>query len=385
MTTYDFIIIGAGIAGASLAYRLSADVAAEKAGGASVLLLEMEDQPGRHSTGRSAAFYAETYGNETIRRITAASRAFYEDPPKGFTDAPLLEPCGALHIGTDAQGAALDEHFEATRSLAPTIERRDGVFAKDKVPVLDETRITGCVWEPDSKAINVHELHQGFLSAAKRSGVSLVTRAEVRDITRSSEVWSITAGTQTYEGSVLINAAGAWAGDIGRAAGAMPLDLTPFRRSVCVIDPKKAQGVEGDVSGWPLVIDIDENFYFKPSGGTIWLSPADETPSPPCDAQPEELDIARAVHHMEEATSIRVRRIEHQWAGLRTFSSDRTPAVGFDPTCDGFFWLAGQGGYGIQTAPALSEIAAHLLGAGDLPKDLVAPQEVLDALNPGRF
>lgn len=377
MKQFDVIIIGAGIAGASLAFRLAPQ--------AKVLLLEMEDQPGRHATGRSAAFFSETYGNETIRRLTTASRDFYENPPLGFAEAPLLEPCGALHIGTDDQAEKLDTHFTTTRALAPNLERRGGAFAKSKVPVLNEDIITGSVWEPESQAINVNALHQGFLKGATRAGADLAVKAEVTSLTQTKDNWQVETTAGNFEGRNLVNAAGAWAGEIGQLAGATALEMTPFRRSVCVIDPAKAEGVEGEISDWPLTIDIEERFYFKPSGGTLWLSPADETPSPPCDAQAEEMDIAVAVHRLEEATSLRVRRIEHQWAGLRTFAGDRTPVAGFDPKRQGFFWLAGQGGYGIQTAPALSEVAAHLLGYGQVPETLRAPKEVLAALDPERF
>ena len=377
MSEFDVIIVGAGIAGASLAYRLAPR--------ARVLLLEMEDQPGFHATGRSAAFFAETYGNETIRRITVASRAFYENPPDGFVDVPLLEPCGALHIGREDQAAALDEHYETTRALAPSIERREGGFAREKAEVLDPDTITGCVWEPDSQAINVAELHQGFLKGAKLAGCDLATRAEVTSLTRSEGIWRVETSAGVYRAAIVVNAAGAWAGELARKAGALAIAVTPYRRSVCVLDPAKAEGIKGDVSSWPLVIDVDEEFYFKPSGGTIWLSPADETPSPPCDAQPDELDLAIAVDRLQSASSIRVRRIEHSWAGLRTFAEDRTPVVGFDPSCEGFFWLAGQGGYGIQTSPALSEIAAHLMGYGDMPNGLDAGEDVIAALDPGRF
>jgi D-arginine dehydrogenase len=353
MDNYDVIIIGAGIAGASAAYRLAGD--------RSVLLLEAEDQPGRHATGRSAAFFSETYGNEVIRALTSASRDFYTHPPEGFVETPLLEPSGALYIAREDQLVTLEEHFQTTRGLAPNIERHGPDFAIQKVPVLDGEALAGCVWEPDSQAINVHELLMGYLRGAAKKGAKVLTREKVEALTQDRDQWTVTTRQGRFSATIVINAAGSWAAEIGKLAGAMDIGLTPLRRSVCVIDPEKAEGFKGNVSEWPLVLDVDETFYFKPSGGSLWLSPADETPSPPCDAQPEDFDLAVAIDRLEKSTSIRVTRIEHKWAGLRSFVEDRTPVVGFDPNARGFFWLAAQGGYGIQTSPALSDIAAELI------------------------
>lgn len=392
MKSYDIIIIGGGIAGASLAWRL-----AQEAGTASIALLEAETHPGLHATGRSAAFFSETYGNETIRALTTASRAFYEAPPAGFCETDLLEPCGALFIGREDQLASLDEHYTSARALAPGIERHDTEFALERVDILKSEAVAACIFEPESQAINVDTLLQGFLSGARRGGVDILTGRRVCDLTMGDGCWTLTTEKDVLSAELVVNASGAWAGEIGLQAGALDIGLTPLRRSVCVIDPAKCGGMPETVAGtmagtvaetvndWPLVLDIDDAFYFKPSGGMIWLSPADEDPSPPCDAAPDELVLAEAIDRFEAATSLSVRRIEHKWAGLRSFVADRTPVVGFDPKVPGFFWLAGQGGYGIQTSPALSEIAAALICGRGLPAASAATGVRLAALDPSRL
>lgn len=380
MNSFDIVIIGGGIAGASLAWRL-----AQEPGQRSIVLLEAEDHPGHHATGRSAAFFSETYGNEAIRALTIASRDFFYSPPETFSEMPLLEPCGALFIAREDQLVALEAHYQSTRARAPSIEKQTRAFALARVPVLKPDAVAACVFEPDSQAINVHELLQGYLRGARKGGVEVRTRHRVTALENQGGHWRLTAGGETIEAGLVVNAAGAWAGQIGALAGALDIGLEPLRRSVCVIDPAKADGISGDVSGWPLVLDVDEAFYFKPSGGMIWLSPADEDPSPPCDAAPDELILAQAVERLERATSIRVRRFEHKWAGLRSFVADRTPVVGFDPLQDGFFWLAGQGGYGIQTSPAVSEVAAELICERGLPPACAKTGVTLEALDPRRL
>lgn len=380
MKSFDIVIIGGGIAGASLAWRL-----AREPGPRSIALVEAEDQPGQHATGRSAAFYSESYGNQTIRALTTASREFYYAPPEGFSETALLEPSGALFIARKDQLDALEAHYQSTRALTPSVERQTREFALSRVPVLKPEAVEACVWEPDSQAIDVHELLQGYLRGARRGGVQVLPRQPVTSLDNQHGSWKITAGNETIEAAVVVNAAGAWAGQIGTLAGALDIGLAPLRRSVCVIDPAKADGIDGDISGWPLVLDIDETFYFKPNGSMIWLSPAEEDPSPPCDAAPDELTLAEAVDRLERATSIGVRRIEHKWAGLRSFVADRSPVVGFDPLQEGFFWLAGQGGYGIQTSPAVSDVAAGLICGRGLPQAYAKAGVTLEALDPRRL
>lgn len=392
MKSWDILIIGGGIAGASLAWRLACDPAYEPAGGPastkgkrSIALLEAEDHPGRHATGRSAAFFSETYGNETIRALTTASRGFYETPPEDFSQAPLLEPCGALFLAREDQLASLESHYQSTKALAPSIEKHGPEFALSRVPILRPEAVAACVFEPESRAINVGGLLQGYLAGARRSGVDILTRRRVSGLTQQAGSWQVSAGAETFEAEIIVNAGGAWAGELGLEAGALDIGLTPMRRSVCVLDPQKLGGMKGDCARWPLVLDVDQGFYFKPDGAMIWLSPSEEDPSPPCDAAPDELVLAKAIDRFEQATSVTVRRIEHKWAGLRSFVADRTPVVGFDPLRPGFFWLAGQGGYGIQTSPAVSDIAAALITGQPVPQACVTTGVSLQALDPGRL
>jgi D-arginine dehydrogenase len=373
MGTFDFIIIGAGMAGAS--------AAAELAPFGSVLVLEKEDHPGTHATGRSAAFYSQTYGNETIRLLTSASRSFFMDPPTGFCEAPLLSPSGALFIGRADQTKSLDQHFQETASAAEGVTREDANFARQKCPALRPNYVAGCVWESGSQAIDVNALLQGYLKSAKHTGAIFKFGINISAIEQSGDGWTIRANTGDFSCNTLINAAGAWADQIAQLAGIAPIGLAPLRRSVCVIDGPEDQSCKD----WPLVIDVDEEFYFKPDGNMLWLSPADETLVEPCDAYPEDMDIAHAVDRFEKATTLKVKRVHHQWAGLRTFAPDKAPVAGFEPSAPGFFWLAGQGGYGIQTAPAMAKLSAALARRQNMPADLIGRGLDESALSPIRF
>lgn len=371
MTPYDFIIIGAGMAGASAAYELAAE--------ARVLVLEAEDHPGFHATGRSAAFYSETYGNSLIRAITSAARPFFENPPAAFFTSPLLAPSGALFIGRKDQRRAVEQYVEETASPDCEVHLETAAFARAKCPVLRESYVDSCAWEPRSEAIDVAALLQGFLKGARHRGAEILTRHPTTALARQGGMWQITAGGSEFQAPVVLNAAGAWADKIAQMAGLDPKGLIPKRRSMAVIDGP----ADLTPHGWPLVIDVDEDFYFKPDGRRLWLSPADETPSEPCDAWADDMDIAYAVERFEQATTLKVTRVHNTWAGLRTFAPDKSPLVGFDPGGEGFFWLAGQGGYGIQTSPTMARIAASLATGKTLPTDLTGID--LGALSPGRF
>lgn len=369
---FDIAIIGGGMAGASAAYEL--------AGEKSVVLLEMEEHPGYHTTGRSAAFYSEIYGGPVIRALSTASRAFFEAPPRGFAEAELLAPSGSLFIAREDQLASLDAMYE---ELSPSgkIERREAAFALEKVDILNPDRVAACLWEPGAREIEVHELHQGFLKGAKEKGARLLCNAPVRALSRSAGEWRIAAGDAEITASVVINAAGAWGDKVAEMAGCAPIGLAPMRRSACILPPPEGRGAVK----FPLVIDVDEEFYFKSDAGNILLSLAEETPSEPCDAFAEDMDIAIAVDRFETATRMQVRRVLRTWAGLRTFSKDRSFVMGFDPETEGFFWLVGQGGYGIQTAPAAGRCAAALALGESLPADVAALGVKEAALSPARF
>lgn len=368
MRRYDFAIIGAGIAGASAAARL--------AGRASVLLLEQESAPGYHSTGRSAALYSALYGNDTITAITRASRAFFDSPPAGFSEYPLLSPRGVLFAGSEADAQAIDQiaHLPLARRIGTAEALR-------LVPVLNEEFAAHCAWESDAFDVDVHGLHQGFLRMARTAGAELICGTGVSALTPEGDGWRIDTTNSVFNAGVVINAAGAWADLVAQLAGAGPLGIQPLRRTAMIIDA----GLEGDFSRWPAVIAGDESWYIKPDAGLLLASPADETPTAPCDAQPEELDVAICADRIETRTRLHIKRIVRSWAGLRSFAPDRAPVVGYDAQAKNFFWLAGQGGYGVQTCPALSEIAAALALRRQVPAHVLDEGFDVARVSPLRF
>jgi D-arginine dehydrogenase len=365
MTSCDFLIIGGGIAGASAAFELAAT--------GRVMLIERESQPGYHSTGRSAALYSETYGNPTIRALTVGSRPFYDDATTagGFSEHPVLTPRGVLLIGRDDQRTSLDRSFQAGSVLTPTVRKLNDAETLKLAPMLRPDYVVGAVWEPDAMDMDVHAIHHGYLRGLRARGGEIVTDAELLSLTRHDGLWHAETRAGSHSAPWIVNAAGAWADAVAALAGLAPIGLVPKRRTAITFDPTPIPA-QADLAHWPMICDVDETFYFKPESGRLLASPADETPSEPCDAQAEELDIALTVDRIERASLFKVRRISHRWAGLRTFAPDKSPVVGPDPGVPGFFWLAGQGGYGIQTAPAMARTAAGLLTSGRVPEDLAA-------------
>jgi D-arginine dehydrogenase len=357
---FDFIVVGAGIAGASAAYELAAT--------SSVLLLEQEHQPGYHTTGRSAALYAEVYGNQTVRALTTGGKKFYLDPPAGFAEHPLLRPRGVLFIGREDQQRSLDNLLLEVGSLRSNIRRVDAQTLASYVPVLREGYATAAVFDPDAMDIDVHALHQGYLRGLKARGGQLLVNAPARGLTRHNGTWQVETPRGQFSAKVVVNAAGAWADEVAALTHARPIGLVPKRRTAILFQPPAGLRTET----WPTVIDADEEFYFRPDAGKIMASPADETPMPPCDVQPEELDIAILVDRLERAVDMPIPRIEHRWAGLRSFVRDKTPVVGYDDDVEDFFWLAGQGGFGIQTAPGIARLTASLARHQPVPDDLAA-------------
>jgi D-arginine dehydrogenase len=349
----DFLVIGAGIAGASIGYFLAPH--------GRVVLLERESQPGYHTTGRSAALFIESYGTPQVRALTCASRAFFESPPAGFAEHPLLAPRAAMFVGTAAQAAELDEAYETARSVSPHVERLDAAAARALVPVL-VPGMQGVV-ERGPMDMDVHAIHQGYLRGLRARGGSILCDAEVTRCERIGADWEVEAGARTWRAPVVINAAGAWCDAIGRLAGAQPIGLQPKRRSAFIFAPP--EGVA--TAGWPMVIGAGESFYFKPDAGMLLGSPANEDPVDPQDVQPEEYDIAMGIERIEAATTMRIRRPTRVWAGLRSFVADGDLVGGYDPQRQGFFWLAAQGGYGIQTSPAMGEGCAALVRGSPIP------------------
>jgi D-arginine dehydrogenase len=372
VTEADLLVVGAGIAGASAGAELAAH--------GRVVVLERESQPGYHSTGRSAALYTETYGNHVIRALTVASGRFLRDAPAGFADHPLLTPRGTLLIGRADQRDLIEAAFAELRGLAPDIVRADAQTALALVPLLERGYVAAGIYEADATDMDVHAIHGGFLKTLRARGGRVVTDAEVTALVRRGGRWHATTRAGEFSAPVVINAAGAWCDALARLAGVRPVGLVPKRRTAFTFDPPPG----ADVRRWPAVIDIAEQFYFKPEAGKILGSPADETPMPPSDVQPDELDIALAVERIERASALRVRRLDHKWAGLRSFVADKTPVVGMDDGAEGFFWLAGQGGYGIMTSPAIGRTVASLLTAGTIPEDLAALGVTREALAPAR-
>ena len=368
----DFLVVGAGIAGAS--------AAAELATQGSVLLIEAEDQPGYHSTGRSAAMFTETYGPPAIRALTAASREFLAAPPEGFCDTPLLIPRGILLIGREDQADSLDR-AEAVAREAEGGRRLSGREAVGLAPILRQDYVAGAICEPAAMEIDVHALHGGFLRLARTRGARMLTAASVGQLERRGGVWHAETAAGPVEAGAVVNAAGAWADMVGELAGAATIGLVPKRRTAVVFEPARPV----DATGQPMVIDVDETFYVKPESGRFLASPADATPMPPCDVQPDELDIATAIDRVERATTLSARRLVNRWAGLRSFVEDGLPVVGWDDRIDGFFWLAGQGGYGIQTAPAMARLAGALIAGRPVPEDIGSRGITVATLSPARL
>jgi D-arginine dehydrogenase len=350
---FDVGIIGAGIAGASLAWSL-----AQRAPGLRVMLIEMEAQPGYHTTGRSAAFWVESYGGPGIVPLSKASRAFFEAPPPGFCHRPLLTPRPALFIAPpDLPGAlpAMAAEFDEGKVAYEWLDAHALAASPAAAMLRAEWRQEG-IFEPDCYDIDVAALHQGYLR-----GRAVMTDAGVTGLARDGDGWRIATKAGEVRANVVVNAAGAWADGVAAMAGARPRGLQPLRRTMAVLDIDPAPPAD-----LPVVLDAGGRFYFKPDSGRLWLSPHDETPDVPHDVRPDEMDLAVVIDRFEQATTVRVKRLESSWAGLRTFAPDRLPVFGWDGAVDGFFWCAGQGGFGIQTAPAAGDLCAALL-LGEAP------------------
>jgi len=373
LTRCDILVIGGGIAGAGAAYALAEE--------AEVILLEREAQCGYHATGRSAASFTENYGSAVVRRLAMASRAFLEAPPAGFAEHPLMRPRGMITIARDDQIEALGRELERAQHFVPEIRRIGREEAIARVPALRPDYVTDAIFEPDCRDIDVHGLHQGYLRGLKRRGGRIVNDAEVLAIQHRAWVWQVETRAGRLSAPRLVNAAGAWADEIARKAGIRPLGLTPRRRTVFTIDAPAGLAIDA----WPMVTDVAETFYFKPDAGQLLVSPADAEPSAPTDAQAEDYEVALGVDRLQRATTIAVRRINRKWAGLRTFAADESPVAGEDPAARGFFWLAGQGGYGFKTAPALSGIIAALVLRRDLSEAIAARGLTAAELSPARF
>ena len=361
---FDFAVIGAGIAGTS--------IASELAQYSSVLLLEMESHPGYHSTGRSAALFAPAYGPPPIRALTRASSDFFHYPPESFCEKKILSPRGFLMISNAAQLPELTSYYREI-SQDSNAEWLDTVQLLQQHPLIKKEYACAGVLETDSSDIDVSTLHQGFLNSLKTRKGQLQLNAKVHQLSHINGTWHIKTSNGDFQSNVVVNASGAWADEIGTLAEAEVIGLVPKRRTAIIIEAPDNQTIQT----LPLIADVDESFYMKPDAGRLLISPANEDPVTPCDVQPEEMDIALCIDRIENTFNIDTRKIISKWAGLRSFVSDKCPVVGYSNRAENFFWLAGQGGYGIQSSPALSRYASALALGKDLPDDVLA-----EGLNP---
>jgi D-arginine dehydrogenase len=356
----DVVVVGGGIAGVSIAYELSAD--------RSVTLLEAESTLAYHTTGRSAATFLETYGGPDIRALTAASRDFYEDPPAVF-DRPLLRPLPLVFFARRGRGAAADELYEATAGMVAGVERLDAAQVAEVTPFARADALDGGVFEPGARELDVHAIHQGYVKGLRDRGGAVVRDARVTALRADGDGWLVTTADRTVRAAgAVVNAAGAWADLVAALAGVAPVGLRPLLRTVFLIEPPVGLAPRG----LPMFADLDDSFYVKPESGGFLCSPADETPVEPHDARADEVEIARAIEAINETTTLAARSVGHRWAGLRSFVPDRRFVLGEDPAAPGFFWCAGQGGYGIQTAPAAARLGAALVRGERTPADLAA-------------
>lgn len=370
---YDFLVIGGGISGASAAYELSAI--------GSVALLEAENAAGHHSTGRSAALFTGNYGCQVVRGLNKSSEPFFEKPPEKFTQNKLLTPRGALTVAPIVgQESILDALLDLSTQAAP-IHRLSAAQAQEMAPLLRPERVAAAAYEPGVRDIDVAALHQGYLRGFKQNGGHIFLSHRVDKMNHTAKGWQINAGVHRLTAGRVINAAGAWADEIGALAGAAPIGLVPKRRTAIIIDAP--QGME--IDAMPVVDFAGADSYIKPEAGKLMASPGDQTPITPQDVQPDEMDIAILVDWLERETTVSVRRIGHSWAGLRSFVADEIPVVGFDPKVPDLFWLAGQGGFGIMMAPALARVTVSLISGDDLPKDVVANGVRAEDLSPARM
>lgn len=364
-SSIDVLIVGAGIAGASLAAALAPH--------RSVMMIEAEAAPGYHATGRSAAFWHETYGGAQVQPLSAASFDFLRDPPADFSERGFLSPRAALNLGHRDETAAVDAFAAGFAAKGVDIQRVSGAEVARLVPGI-RPAWSEAAYEGACSDIDVGALHAAYLRAAKQAGARLATGARLTGARRTAGGWDVGMGADSLHAHVIVNAAGAWADAVAGLCGVAPLAIQPYRRTVIQL----RLGVPVP-SSLPLVIHVGGDFYFKgESEGRIWLSPHDETPSEPCDAAPEELDVALAIDRLQQVVDWPIAAVERKWAGLRSFAPDRIPIFGADPHVDGFYWCAGQGGSGIQTSPAIAALLAAELGAP-------APKGAIGRVDPAPF
>ena len=363
-TTSDILVIGAGMAGCGAAARLSPH--------AKVTVLEAEERPAYHTTGRSAAVFILNYGNNVIRAFNAASEETLRTGAD-LADQGFLRPRGVLEVEEPGQ----EKEFEAFMDGSSGLQVLDAQETLKLFPIYRPEMVVRSAYEPDASDIDVDGLLQAFIRKLRTYGGQIVPNARVAALTRVGDVWRAETPAGIFEAPIVVNAAGAWGDVVAGLAGIMPVGLSPCRRTIAVVPMPDGM----DNRNWPVTASVAETWYAKPDGGRLWVSPADEDPMEPHDAYPDDMVLAEGLHRFSEATTFDVTRVERSWAGLRTFAPDRTLVNGWEPNADGFFWLVGQGGYGIQTAPAMSQLAANLV----LDHSPVVAQDVVEAVSPARF
>ena len=369
----DFLIIGGGIAAACVGYWLAPH--------GRVVLLERESQPGYHSTGRSAALFMDSYGTPQVCALAKASLAFFQQPPAGFGDHPLLSARGAMTVAAPGQESLLAEHWKLRRATSPRAQLLNSADTCQRLPVLRPDRVLGAVFDPDAFDMDVDALHQGYLRGVRRAGGKLVCNAEVTALQRTDDLWQVQAGGACYASPIVLNAAGAWADAVAELAGVAPIGLQARRRSAFIFAPPEGL----PTAHWPMAFGIDDDWYLKPDAGMLLGSPSNADPVAPQDIQPEELDIAMGIHRIEEMTTLKIRRPTRTWAGLRSFVADADHVGGFDPRAPGFFWVAAQGGSGIMSSSAMGEACAALARGLAIPERIAAYGVSAQMLSPTRL
>jgi D-arginine dehydrogenase len=369
MLKTDFIVIGAGIAGASIAAYLAQSHR--------VIICDMEERAGYHTTGRSAASYEPNYGPAPMLAFTRASAHFFNTPPQGFTEAPLLIHRDSLFI----EAAGQEKHTAKLLSLASALDEISVADCQKIMPVLRDGYVRRAFLDRFTADMDVDLIHRGFLKMAKAGGAELLLSAPVKSLTRKDGAWTVQAGANLISTQTIINAAGAWGDVVADMAGVAKIGLTPKRRSIGVFPVERTD----NWLAWPMVTDVGETWYAKPQSGKMIVSSADATPAEPHDAWADDIAIAEGVERLMHATTLEVTRLDHSWGGLRVFARDGNPVVGFDPHTDGFFWLVGQGGYGIQSSPALGATAANMARGFPIAKDIIDLGLNPDDIKPERF
>ncbi|QRM55001.1 FAD-dependent oxidoreductase [Sinorhizobium sp. BG8] len=373
MQHYDIAIIGGGIAGISLAYFLAPH--------RSVVVLEREEALGYHSTGRSAAEFTLRDNAPAVNTLAAISHPFMADPPEGFSETPLLRRRGSVMIGAKGKEERIETLYQRSKAAGASVEKLTVEAALTHVPFLDPDSLGGAYFDPDYWDIDVDALMQGYVRGARRNGAEFLQGRTLESATLDDGRWTIDTGKDQISVDLIVNAAGGWADTVAALCGVRPLSIVPHRRTAITVD--LPEGI--DVGLLPEINEVDEEFYFKPDAGRLLVSPADATPCEPADVQPEEIDIAYAAHHLEQATTLSVRRVASSWAGMRSFSTDRLPVVGPATDNPAFFWLAGQGGYGILTSPALGSLAAALIAETSPLKGYEQHELDAEVFSPARF